>query len=40
MVIDYFKIEKIVSFYLYTDSSCNYGFYEYQGLVRCGEKVF
>ena len=40
MAIDYFKSEKVESFYLYTDSSCNYGFYEHQGLVKCGEKVF
>lgn len=40
MAMDYFKIAKVDSFYLYTDSSCNYGFYEHQGLERCGEKVF
>lgn len=38
--LDYFKEENIKDFYLYTDSSCNYGFYEHQGLRRCGEKTF
>ncbi len=40
MALDYFKTVGVNDFYLYTDSSCNYGFYEYQGLERCGEKVF
>ena len=26
------------SFFLYTDTSCNYGFYEKQDMKRCGEK--
>lgn len=40
MVVDYFIQEGIQEFYLYTDSSCNYGFYEHQGMVRCGEKIY
>lgn len=36
----YIKSQKIKDFYLYTDSSCNYGFYEHQGMVRCGEEAF
>ena len=35
---NYFKDQHIKDFYLYTDSSCNYGFYEHQGMKRCGEK--
>ena len=35
-VIEYMKIQKLKDFYLYTDTSCNYGFYEHQGMVqRC-----
>lgn len=26
------------NFYLFTDTSCNYGFYEHQGMVRRCEK--
>lgn len=37
MAIDYLKEQQIKSYYLYTDSSCNYGFYEHQGMVRCRE---
>lgn len=36
--IHYFKDCEVKNFYLYTDSSCNYGFYEHQGMKRCGEK--
>lgn len=36
----YMKAQGIASFYLYTDSSCNYGFYERQGMVRCGEQAY
>ncbi|MGL4451067.1 MAG: GNAT family N-acetyltransferase [Sarcina sp.] len=39
-VIEYFKKENIKEFYLYTDDTCNYGFYEHQGLLRCGEKIY
>ena len=30
--------EQIRNFYLFTDTSCNYGFYESQGMRRCCEK--
>lgn len=36
----YLKSENIPQFYLYTDSTCNYQFYEHQGLERIGEKAF
>lgn len=39
-LLKYMESRNIQSFYLYTDSSCNYGFYEHQGMKRCGEKVF
>ena len=38
-VKEYFKAQGVGSFYLYTDSSCNYGFYEHQGMKRCGERL-
>lgn len=38
-VKEYFKAQGVNSFYLYTDSSCNYGFYEHQGMKRCGERL-
>lgn len=34
----YMKKEKLDEFYLFTDTSCNYGFYEHQGMVRRSEK--
>ncbi|MEG0093643.1 MAG: GNAT family N-acetyltransferase [Erysipelotrichaceae bacterium] len=37
-VKEYMKSEFIDCYYLYTDSSCNYGFYEHQGLIRFQEK--
>lgn len=37
-VLEYLKEEKIHEFYLFTDTSCNYGFYEHQGMTRRGEK--
>lgn len=36
--LDYMKQEKLKEFYLFTDTSCNYGFYEHQGMKRCLEK--
>lgn len=36
---DYMKKERIHDFYLYTDTSCNYGFYEHQGMKREGQKI-
>lgn len=34
----YMQKKKADSFYLYTDTSCNYGFYEHQGMTRRGEQ--
>ena len=31
------RSQKIQSFYLFTDTSCNYGFYEHQGM-KCRQK--
>lgn len=36
----YMKSQSIRNFYLYTDSTCNYGFYEHQGMKRIGEKKY
>ncbi len=33
-LLGYMKSEGIKEFYLYTDTSCNFGFYEHQGMVR------
>lgn len=33
-LLAYMKNESIGEFYLYTDTSCNFGFYEHQGMVR------
>ena len=32
------KEQNIQQFYLFTDTSCNYGFYEHQGMRREHEK--
>lgn len=32
--MDYLRQQHIHDFYLFTDTSCNYGFYEHQGMVR------
>ena len=32
-LLSYFKDQRVENFYLYTDTSCNYKFYEYQGMV-------
>ena len=37
-VHEYMKEQKINEFYLFTDTSCNYGFYENQGMIRRCEK--
>ena len=37
-VVDYMKSNSISAFYLFTDTSCNYPFYEHLGLTRCCEK--
>ncbi|MEF9959614.1 MAG: GNAT family N-acetyltransferase [Niameybacter sp.] len=36
--INYMHDENIQDFYLYTDSTCNYGFYEHQGMQRLGHR--
>lgn len=35
--LDYLKKVNAEEFYLFTDTSCNYGFYEHQGMKRRGE---
>lgn len=35
----YMQDKNIEEFFLYTDTSCNYGFYEHQGMLRKGEKT-
>lgn len=37
-VTDYMKSQHISEFYLFTDTSCNYPFYEHLGLIRRCEK--
>ncbi len=37
-MLEYMKSQNINKFYLFTDTSCNYGFYEHQGMNRCTEK--
>lgn len=37
-VVEYMSSQKIQNFYLFTDTSCNYGFYEHQGMKRRQEK--
>lgn len=37
-VVEYMHTQNIHSFYLFTDTSCNYGFYEHQGMKRQQEK--
>lgn len=39
-LLTYMKQAECQKFFLYTDTSCNYGFYEHQGMVRKGEKVW
>lgn len=36
--VEYMNTQKISAFYLFTDTSCNYGFYEHQGMKRQMEK--
>ncbi len=36
---NYAKINKINNFYVFTDTSCNYNFYEKRNMKKCGEKV-
>lgn len=37
-VADYMRLQNISHFYLFTDTSCNYPFYEHMGLIRRCEK--
>ena len=37
-MLEYMKLQNINDFYLFTDTTCNYGFYEHQGMNRCYEK--
>lgn len=37
-MLEYMKLQNINDFYLFTDTTCNYGFYEHQGMNRCDEK--
>lgn len=37
-VRDYMRQKGVENYYLYTDTSCNFGFYEHMGMQRCGEK--
>ena len=32
--LEYLNKQRINEFYLFTDTSCNYGFYEHQGMIR------
>lgn len=36
--LDYIQQQELNEFYLFTDTSCNYGFYEHQGMIRRCEK--
>lgn len=38
-VLDYMEEQKLDQFYLFTDTSCNYGFYEHQKMIRRNEKA-
>lgn len=38
-LLDYQKNRNTKNIYLYTDSTCNYGFYDNQGFKRLGEKT-
>lgn len=40
MFTEYLKSENLDSFYLFTDSSCDFTFYEYKGLERLAAKTF
>lgn len=39
LAITYMKKNRIKEFYLFTDTSCNYGFYEHNGMKRKQEKM-
>lgn len=35
---EYMKSDGMNDFYLFTDTTCNFGFYEHNGMTRRGEK--
>lgn len=37
--LSYLKSQNVNDFYLYTDSTCNFGFYEHQGMKRLNQKT-
>ena len=37
-LLEYLKKQDVKHIYLYTDTTCNYGFYEYQGFERLEEQ--
>lgn len=37
-VLSFMKSQSIKNFYLYTDATCNFGFYEHQGMERLNER--
>ena len=37
--LEYMKLQNIHDFYLYTDATCNFGFYEHQGMERRCEEM-
>lgn len=39
-VLNYMDAEKLRDFYLFTDSSCNYGFYEHHGMRRIAKQRY
>lgn len=38
--LTFFQQEQVKNFYLYTDTSCNYGFYEHQGMQRLANQRY
>lgn len=38
-VLDYLHGQQLDEFYLFTDTTCNYGFYEHQGMTRKNETL-
>lgn len=38
--LEYIASEELTKFYLFTDTTCNFGFYEHQGLHQLKEKLF
>lgn len=38
--LHFLKTQSVKNFFLYTDSTCNYGFYEHRGMSRLNEKNY